>query len=274
MKRYLTLFLALIWLVASCCPALAAVECTVPKELSGGVAAPDVMIIGGAGNSQLLDGQYATMGDLYQAWGGYEGYPDYICGVWSTDGGLNNMTVAVTKDEAGEKGKGEILSLLENADSVTFIYQSYSYQELSAVNDAVVEQMLAGGSPINSCGIHELENKVYITVLETAEGAQAVAQELVETYGDKVFVELGDMIFTDATMEETHDRGMNGVLLVLAAAVLLAGAAVAVKLPARLTSAGNVVVERKLTHRQTEKIIAESTLTPPDRVEEQIKKKL
>ena len=297
MKRFLTIFLTLTCLTALCCPAFAAVECTVPQNLPGvlteHLAVHDVLILGGGEGETLphqepvadvpadgiyeeqpVDGKYRTMGALYQAWGGYEGYPDYVCGVWSTDGGLNNMTVAVTKDEAGEKGKGEILSLLENADSVTFIYQSYSYQELSAVNDAVVEQMLAGGSPINSCGIHEMENKVYITVLETAEGSQAVAQELVETYGDKVFVELGDMIFTDTTMEETRDWGVNGMLLVLAAAVLLAGVAVAVKLPARLTSAGNVVVERKLTHRQTEKIIAESTLTPPDRVEEQIKKKL
>ena len=157
MKRFLTIFLALTCLMAWSGTALAAVECTVPKELSSGTAAPDVLIIGGvpedntapdspavdmpadgASTERTDEGKYATMGELYQAWGGYEGYPDYICGVWSTDGGMSNMTVAVTKDKAGERGKEEILSLLENPNSVTFTYQSYSYQELQEVNEAVV----------------------------------------------------------------------------------------------------------------------------------------
>ena len=137
MKQFLTIFLTLTCLMAWSGTALAAVECTVPKELSSGTAAPDVLIIGGvpedntapdspavdmpadgASTERTDEGKYATMGDLYQAWGGYEGYPDYICGVWSTDGGMSNMTVAVTKDKAGERGKEEILSLLESPNSV------------------------------------------------------------------------------------------------------------------------------------------------------------
>lgn len=293
MKRFLTFFLTLTCVMAWSCTALAAVECTVPKELSGGTAVPDVLIIGGApeGNTapdspaldmpadgaamgQTVDGKYATMGDLYQAWGGYAGYPDYICGVWSTDGGMSNMTVAVTKDEAGERGKEKILSLLENPNSVTFTYQSYSYQELQEVNEAIVERMIAGDQSIVACGIYEMENKVHVSVLETAEDAEKTAQKLVKTYGDKVTVELGSMLFDTTTMEETYDRGVPGVLLVLAAAVVLIGITVAVKLPARLTSAGKVITEHPMSRRQVEKIIADSCEIPSERVEEQIQKRL
>ena len=292
MKRFLTIFLTLTFLMAWSGTALAAVECTVPKDLSSGTAAPDVLIIGsvpedntapdspavdmpadGAAMGQTVDGKYATMGDLYQAWGGYAGYPDYICGVWSTDGGMSNMTVAVTKDEAGERGKEEILSLLENPNSVTFTYQSYSYQELQEVNEAIVERMIAGDQSIVACGIYEMENKVHVSVLETAENAEETAQKLVKTYGDKVMVELGSMVF-DTTMEETYDRGVPGVLLVLAAAAVLLGITVAVKLPARLTSAGKVITEHPMSRRQVEKLVAGSTEIPSERVEEQIKKRL
>ena len=293
MKRFLTIFLTLTCLMAWSCTALAAVKCTVPKELSSGTAAPDVLIIGsvpedntapdspaldmpadGSSTERTDEGKYATMGDLYQAWGGYEGYPDYICGVWSTDGGMSNMTVAVTKDEAGERGKEEILSLLENPNSVTFTYQSYSYQELQEVNEAIVERMIAGDQSIVACGIYEMENKVHVSVLETAEDAEKTAQKLVKTYGDKVTVELGSMLFDTTTMEETYDRGVPGVLLVLAAAAVLLGITVAVKLPARLTSAGKVITERPMSRRQVEKLVAKSTEIPSQRLEEQMKKRL
>ena len=292
MKRFLTIFLTLTCLMAWSGTALAAVECTVPKELSSGTAAPDVLIIGGAPEDNTApdspavdmpadgastertdEGKYATMGDLYQAWGGYEGYPDYICGVWSTDGGMSNMTVAVTKDKAGERGKAEILSLLENPNSVTFTYQSYSYQELQEVNEAIVSRMMAGDQSIVACGIYEMENKVHISVLETAENAEETAQKLVKTYGDKVTVELGAMLF-DTTMEETYDRGVPGVLLVLAAVAVLLGITGAVKLPARLTSAGKVITERPMSRRQVEKLVAKSTEIPSQRLEEQIQKRL
>ena len=292
MKRFLTIFLALTCLMAWSGTALAAVECTVPKELSSSTAAPDVLIIGGAPEDNTApgspavdmpadgastertdEGKYATMGELYQAWGGYAGYPDYICGVWSTDGGMSNMTVAVTKDKAGERGKEEILSLLENPNSVTFTYQSYSYQELQEVNEAIVSRMMAGDRSIVACGIYEMENKVHISVLETAENAEETAQKLVKTYGDKVMVELGSMVF-DTTMEETYDRGVPGVLLVLAAAAVLLGITVAVKLPARLTSVGKVITERPMSRRQVEKLVAKSTEIPSQRLEEQIQKRL
>lgn len=307
MKRFFAVFLILTCLTAPVSPAFAAVECTLPQELPGvkeGLAVHDVLIIGGAPEGNTVsaapvqdapadsapfgpgaDGKYATMGDLYQAWGGWEGYPDYTCGVWSTDGGMINMTVAVTDDEAGEKGQKEILSLLADPASVTFTHQKYSYRELLEVNDAIVERMLAGGSPINSCGIHEMENKVCITVLKTAENAEAVAEELTRAYGDKVIVELEEGIVSTLLADSPPDRvavdltakpsvGTYLPVILVLTLLSLAALALVVKRPVRVTNTGRVVTEGRPTRTQVETALAGRTETPPDRVEQELNKKL
>lgn len=233
MKRFLTIVFSLACLMALLCPAFAVVECKVPGAAVPDGAVLDVPVLGGAGET------YATMGDLYQAWGGYAGYPDYVCGVWSTDGGMINMTVAVTDDKAGEQGKEEILSLLANPETVTFTTHKYSYRELLIVNDEIVAQMVVGGSPIVACGIYEMENKVHVSVLETAENAETIARELSAKYGDKLMVELGSELILDATAQESAGS-QKGWVLVAAAALLLAGLTFARKLPARITNAGRV----------------------------------
>lgn len=295
MKRFLAILLILTCMLTIFCPAFAAEACKLPQDLPGtieNVAVFDVLVLGGEDGDttspqepvvdipadgiyeqQPVDGKYSTMGALFQAWGGYEGYPDYVCGVWSTDGGMSSLTVAVTKDEAGERGKEEILSQLKNPDSVTFTTQKYRYSELQAVMDEITAQM-GGDNPIVACGIYEMENKVHISVLETAENAETVAQELLAQYGDKVTVELGSMILTDTLAEYQRDGGNPGMTLVLTAAVVLMGLAFAFKLPARVTSTGKVVTGSKPTRTQVENAVCESTETPPDRVEDAIRKQL
>ena len=233
MKRILTIVFSLACLMALLCPAFAVVECKVPGAAVPDGAVLDVPVLGGAGET------YATMGDLYQAWGGYVGYPDYVCGVWSTDGGMINMTVAVTDDKAGEQGKEEILSLLANPETVTFTTHKYSYRELLIVNDEIVAQMMVGGSPIVACGIYEMENKVQVSVPETAENAETVARELSVKYGDKLMVELGSELILDATAQESAGS-QKGWVLVAAAALLLTGLTFARKLPARITNTDRV----------------------------------
>ena len=254
MKRFLAIFLSLICLAAFCCPAFGAEACTVPP-------------VDGGGN-------YATMGDLYQAWGGYEGYPDYICGVWSTDGGMDNLTVAVTDDQAGEQGREEILSLLENPDSVTFTTHTYSYRELSAIMEEISAQM-GGDSPIIACGVYEMENIVRVTIQEDHEQAQEIARELSQRYTDRIAVELGDLIFS-TTMEELGEETPTVQLLPFALLVMaaLTGLLLVKKLPARVTNTGKVVTGGKPTRAQVEAALRESTETPSDRVEERIRKQL
>ncbi len=306
MKRFLTIFLSLTCLMALFCPAFAVVECQMPQDLPGvleDVAVHDVLIIGAPEENAapdapvqdvpadsmalggMVDGKYATMGDLYQAWGGYAGYPDYVCGVWSTDGGMTNMTVAVTDDEAGEKGKQEILSLLANPETVTFTTQKYSYQELLIVNDEIVAQMMAGGSPIIACGVYEMENAVHVTVNSSHQAAGDMIAALTTQYGDLILVEESDLRFETLLTDASPDQmavdltakpsiGNYFPLILLLTVLALAALTVAFKLPARVTNTGKVVTEGKPTRAQVETAVAQSTETPPDRVEEQIKKNM
>lgn len=306
MKRLLSVFLLLTVLMALFCPAFAVVACQVPQELPGiktDVAVHDVLIIGGTpaentapdapvqdvpadgmGLGGMIDGKYATIGDLYQAWGGYEGYPDYVCGMWSTDGGMTSMTVAVTDDEAGESGRQEILSLLADPNTVTFTTQKYSYRELQKVMDAITAQM-DGDSPIVACGVYEMENAVHVTVNEGHQAAEETIARLTAQYGDLVVVEAGEMIFSvlhcDTPLEQVAvdltakpTIGNYLPLILLLTVLALAALTVAFKRPARVTNTGKVVTEGKPTRAQVEAALSEHSETPPDRVEEQLKKKL
>ena len=72
------------------------------------------------------NGLYANAGALYQAWfangnGESYPYPDYITGVWSSDGTIDNLVFGVLKGYDMEKAKAEILAQIENKDSASFV---------------------------------------------------------------------------------------------------------------------------------------------------------
>ena len=146
--------------------------------------------------------KYMTMGDLYQAWYDmYEyRYPDYVCGVWTETGDMSELVVAVTKDEAGEKGKEEILSLIENDDSVKFTYQSYSYKELRQVQEEI-SPLMGDSSGIFGLGVSEMENKVHADIDMSNPNAESVVEKLLAQYGDKVVFQAGGGITLDAETE-------------------------------------------------------------------------
>ena len=297
MKRFATICLIWSCLMAYCCPAFAAVECTLPQKLPGvlseNLAVHDVLILDGGEEEitppqepvvdvsadsvfeeQPVGGKYSTMGALYQAWGGWEGYPDYVCGVWSADGGMDNLTVAVTDDKAGEQGREAILAQLRDHSSVTFTTQTYSYRQLQQVMDEIVTQM-GGDSPIVACGIYEMGNHVHVTVNENHEQAQEIALELSRQYADRVEVELGDLVFS-TTREELGKENPAANLLPFALLVMaaLTGLLLMKKLPARVTNTGKVLAGGRPTKNQVEAALRESRETPPDRVEDRIREQL
>ena len=47
------------------------------------------------------NGIYESAGELYEAWMRQNGVPDYISGVWSTDGGSVNLTFGLVSSEEG-----------------------------------------------------------------------------------------------------------------------------------------------------------------------------
>lgn len=152
--------------------------------------------------------KYLTMGDLYQAWFENEEYeyhyPDYVCGVWTETGDMSQLVVAVTKDEAGEAGKQEILSLIENDASVKFTYQSYTYKELRQLQDEL-SQFMGDESGIYGIGVYEMDNKVHADIDMSNPNAEMYVEKLLGQYGDKLVFEAGSGIVLDCQTEGIID---------------------------------------------------------------------
>lgn len=182
----------------------------------------------------LAEGDYPTAGDLYQAWfqqNGYEHpYPDYITGVWSANGTEQHLVFGITKDERGVAGKDEILRLVADDSTVSFAYQSYSYNELLAVQQEITP-LMGDPSGIYACGIYDMENVVKISIDESSPQAEPLMEELFARFGDKISFEKMDGEFVtleDTRAESSRDKGgaadpvfVAGSLLTIASAILI-----------------------------------------------------
>lgn len=229
------------------------------------------------------DGRYATAGDLYQAWQMSSGenrdspYPSYVCGVWSSDGGMENLTVAVTKDEAGEAGKEEILSQIADTDTVAFTYQSYPYAQLWAIQ-LELEQNMGGETGVYTLGIDEMENCVDIGIDPQAPGSQAFMLECQEKYGDQISFETMNGPISTATAEERFDRGGGDFGLwpwaLACGGLILLGCAWSLKSRAALTTAGHTVSSAPPSWRETEEYVRRSAEQPRPVVLQNILKEL
>ena len=135
-------------------------------------------------------GIYENAGQLYEAWVSQEAVPDYISGVWSTDGGTKNLTFGVVKGEAGEQGKQEILSLVHDDSTVTIVYQTYSRNYLHRIQREIEDVYFKAGLGLVAAGVMEMENKLCFEVhTDFADNlnTQAMIQHVTEQYGDAVY---------------------------------------------------------------------------------------
>lgn len=146
--------------------------------------------------------KFEYFSELYDYWyktaEGDVPYPDYVCGVWSTDGGMDKLTVALVTGEKGQKGKEEILSQITNHDSVVFDYKPYTYMELNEVKEKLAAQLveMTDRGIVSSWGIgvYERENVVHIDIDTTISEVQALIDDCDEKYGNMVVFEHADAI--------------------------------------------------------------------------------
>lgn len=133
---------------------------------------------------------YPTLFDLFQHWCN-DGYPDYVTGIWSTDGSSYNLTVGVTNDAAGEAGKQEILDLVENDASITFTTQPYSHNYLMQIQEELFPYFEQEELGLVGSGVYDMENCVHVEVLTEKENNEVSLNfiaELEEKYGDAVSI--------------------------------------------------------------------------------------
>lgn len=198
----------------------------------------------------FADGEpFANAGEIYQSW--YEEaldypYPEYVTGVVSTDGGMENLTFYIMKGFE-DQAKAEILDQVADKDSVTFAEGGkYTLAQLCEVQNYVSDKMAEGkGSyPVVGCYVSETANVMHCDVDMSKENAQAIIDELSYKYGDMItFTEGSNAVVTTAEMAEV-DPGFSVDPLPVSSiiAYILIGIGVAAII-------ASVIILRKKKHR-------------------------
>lgn len=142
-------------------------------------------------------GIYPTAGDLWEQWCKEGQIPDYITGIWSTDGTTENLTFGLLPGEEGELGREEILSWIADDSTVSFTTQTYSRNYLMQIMEDVNTYFDLGLGFI-SAGPNEYANVVYIELhrdYETNPASLAAVAELEEKYGSAVSISFTDTVY-------------------------------------------------------------------------------
>lgn len=240
----------------------------------------------------FADGEYATAGDLYQDWAATyppdytPSYPDYVCGVWSTDGGMTNLTIAVQDNEAGEAGKQEILDLIADDSTVTFVYQKYSKNYLLSIQKEI-DLYFENDLGMVFTGVNEYDNRVDIGILEERKNdpdTKKMIDELTEKYGDAVFIEctyavasIEDTVADFSTISDANDEVNNKHIIVVLCAVGSVFIAVASVVVVRKRSAltlqtntGENIATSTLSTKEVENMVKSSNTEVPAELDAKI----
>lgn len=148
------------------------------------------------------NGKFKSIEWLVANWQAF-GYPDYVGGVYSTDGTGGNIKVLLTDDN--EATRAQVLASLVDASGVTFGTAKYSYNAMQAVVEEIVADFFKAGDK-NVKGIwigwtsldgvkmgfggNGDEFRVIVTINEDA--AEEYTGLFGAIYGDMVFVEAVD----------------------------------------------------------------------------------
>lgn len=146
------------------------------------------------------DAPFATAYELYSYWEENDAYPDYVSGVWSTDGGLTNLTFSVLDTAEGNAGKDEILALIANDNTVSFAYGVKSYNYLKDVMDSLMPFFESGRGLVHG-GVDVYTGKINIGILEDRQNdpeTLAMLEEMYAAFGRDTFtvVYTGELVHT------------------------------------------------------------------------------
>lgn len=231
------------------------------------------------------DEQFDSAGDLFQYWE-ETSYPDYICGVWSTDGGITNLTFAVQNNEAGNAGKQDILDLIADDSTVTFVYQEYSKNYLLKVQEELYPYFKKDLGLI-SLGIDESENRIILGILEEKGNDEAtwkMVEEVQEKYGDIFIVNYQAQIIT--TLEDVlrdvpavvykgnNPQGYISLACILGALLLAAVLTVVVRKQNATTlqtnTGENLSTSASLSTKEVESMVKNALMNTSLRLDEKI----
>lgn len=234
-------------------------------------------------------GKFTSPGALFRYWN-REGWPETVGGMWSLDGSMDRMAVAVV--DADEAVMADIRALMADPDSLEFAACKYSYDQLEQALFQIETEMKGGARCILGAGRAVRGNDftangqpvVRVTISTLYDGAEEWADTLAQRYGDMVELEVGemDMIATaEGLLTETGiaadvvggkglDKGGPAWYLWLLPAMALAGLALLIPVLGRRTAlrtadGRTVAAGGRLSRAQAEQAVRESGPRPgPD----------
>lgn len=232
-------------------------------------------------------GEYRDAGDLFQAW--HDNMPDYISGVWSTDGSEKNLTFGIKESADVDAVQTEILSLVQNDSTVSFSVQKYSRNELMNIQEDIIQNYMGQESGneyyIISTAVYEMENVVEISILEEKKDDPFIVsfvEEINGAYGDAIRITYGDKIFLDVKkitgdVVSLFQFKLFGIFALVA--VIFFGVVLYLKKKqspnALITSDGKTVAaSERLTSKEVEMIVRNSAVEVPESLEEKIMKRI
>ena len=211
--------------------------------------------------------KYNNAGELYEAWA--ENLPDFICGVWSTDGGMINLTFGIQNNEAGNAGKQKMLDLIKDDSTITFVYQQYSRNYLLRIQQEIDGYMQLDLGLI-STGVDDIRNCVELGILEERKAdakTKAMIREITNQYGDAVAVGYtGEIVPTVLHETELQNRGPAVLLLMTLSVVTLLCVMFLVSqkkgLLLETRNGTTVAVRTVLTGKEVEALVKKSAYKP------------
>lgn len=225
---------------------------------------------------------YDSVGDLVESWG-EDGIPEYVCGIYSTFGGTRCLTIAVKDNAEGEAGKEEILSLIEDDTTVTFIYQKHSRNYLTSIMEDLNEYFEKDIGLVYA-GTNEYENRVDIGIYEefakNNESTKEMMAELTEKYGDAIYIEYSKSryvtTYTNSPFFENELSYHGNSYLsfaIFAAIVLVFGSAILLSVRRKrilVTNTGETLTAHPVTKAETKELIKNSAPDFPDSLDRKI----
>lgn len=134
------------------------------------------------------EAKYKTAGDYCDSWD--RNRPDFITCVISADGGDTNLIFGLQDNEAGRAAEKEILALIEDDSTVSFVYQVYSYNYLYEIFQEMHEYFEMDMGLI-TMGVDQSENCVAMELLDEKQNdphTLELIRQIKERYADAVSV--------------------------------------------------------------------------------------
>ena len=211
---------------------------------------------------------YKDAYELFSAWDRH-GYPDYITGVWSTDGG-RELTFGIVESCDTDAVKDEILYLVEDVSTVTFTEQKYSYNYLCSIQEEL--ELTWGFSDeiaMLSLGVDVWENCVEVGIdFEAINPAtEEFMKDCTERYGDAINIVEGVHAVTLMSRPDTTPW------IICAACVLMAvvtAAVVVTRSRLRANADGTVTIHKQLSEKQVVALVKDSQAHPSQELDSRI----